>query len=103
MEGDAEFGFAFVPDLDGGSVLAEVCAFEGYKEGVEVLLHRKVDLRFEISDLKFKGAGRCGVPIRGGRGGWVAFWRSFLAPWRRNFLLPFYWLLPCPSPPWIFR
>ncbi len=39
MEWDAEFGFAFVTDLDGGAVLAEVGTFQGDEEGVEVTAH----------------------------------------------------------------
>ncbi len=39
VERDAEFAFPFVADLDGGSVLAEVGAFEGDVEGVEVVFH----------------------------------------------------------------
>ncbi len=39
VEGDAEFAFSFVADLDGGSILAEVCAFQGDVEGVQMLAH----------------------------------------------------------------
>jgi hypothetical protein len=39
VERDAELGLAFVADLDGGSVLAEVSAFERDEQGVEVAFH----------------------------------------------------------------
>ena len=39
VQGHAELGHALVADLDGGSVLAEVSAFEGDEQGVEVAAH----------------------------------------------------------------
>lgn len=39
VEGDAEFGFAFEADGDGGSVFFEVGVFEGDEQSVEMSFH----------------------------------------------------------------
>jgi hypothetical protein len=49
---DAELGFSFVADLNGGTVLAEVGTFEGDEQGVEVTAH--LDFRWEISEEQFE-------------------------------------------------
>jgi hypothetical protein len=59
-------------DLDGGTVLAQVSAFEGDEEGVEVAFHRCADWELEI------GSWRLGV------GDWeleIGDWRLEIGDW----------------------